>query len=735
MTNVEIVKPPLYGSVYWNGSDFIYTPNNNFSGSDYYVYSAFINGAKQIKTNYVNTENVAPLILNPSLTATIKNVNIIPINLLVSDSTTPFDYLDLIYVSDASNGKAYIKNNSIYYESTIFNFVENLTYQISDRQYISTGTLTLSVIDGINQVEIPLTIKQILDILLAKSKTIESLSGHWMVMYSVLTSFSAFWNSYVDKYIPFSSLIESISSDWVSLSSIKDNADSLVSVMSTNSANWDSNYIDGTFTYDLINPKAEQYNYFYNFLYSNSGLWNSSTQLSSEYINFKTIIEDVISTVSANSATLWDTTELNSLSGLYFDNWITMYNHLISRHPYYDASLYYQNILSSGTSQVSANYDDMVNTISANSATTWEIIPEQYFYDLNSGYSLLTSNSSNWDLVNEFNSNLNKYDESYNTLQENITSKWIPETFNKILTADSNNWNSTYDILTSLSANWDFDDNRDSLVFYTNLTSNSSNWDNSFTEIQSNSANSDLVRSNVISLSTKYLTGSFDTDLTVNNLNVNDSLTSRGSVTILGDVKQFDTAIVTTSAFIIYNESTNNALDVNKIGGLKIATFKNPTSASVLYVNSTNSVGINMPYDATEALTVSGNISASGNIYPYLSDSINLYKTVSASYENTYSVLNANSATTIANFLASKPNYDNLVNYVNLSSSTINNLLTGSYGIYNTLYNVTTSQSTINNTNYTFLTSNSSNIGKDQHFRDNKFIYDGLYNIYLNSNN
>jgi hypothetical protein len=728
MINVQIINPPLYGSVYWDGIQFVYTPGDGFTGSDYYIYSAVIDGVKQTKTNYISYSNTPPVVLNPSLTATSKNVNIIPIGLLASDITNPFNYLDVISVSGALKGTTSIQNNSIYYQSNGFNSVEILNYEVSDKQYTTTGTLTLSVTDGISIPDFPPDIQQILNGLLSRAKTIEDLSAHWMDTYSVLTSFSANWNSPID-YINF---ITSISSDWILITSIESLMNSFASIMNSNSSLWDSNYTQGVLLYDIINPKQEKYNDFYNFISYISGVNSSLFELSTNYYNIKPILDDIVNTVSSNSASSWDTTELNTFSANNFDNWVSTTNLLTSRHPYYDSSLYYVGVVSAILDGISAYNIDTFNTVSSNSASNWGDFSLNDINNYINNYNILTANSANWNPIDILDIDFDRYNQSYNTLQDNITSKWEVNFTNKLLSLDIPNWNSTYNTLKSLSSGWSFDESRESLAFYNNLTSNSSNWNNTYTELQTNSSNNIKFTNNVTSLSTKYLTGDFDIDFVTKDLFVTNDFFAKGTINILGNVQKYDNTIVTTSAFVVYNESTNNALDVEKIGGLPIATFKNPASARVLHINTPNSVGINMPYDTSEALTVSGNISASGRIYPYLSDTINTYKTVSASYEQTYSVLNANSATTIANFVSNKPKYDSLANYVNLSSSVITDLLTGNYLEYNAFYAATTSQSAQNIKMYSSLSSVSAGIGIDTHFRNRKFIYDGLYAAYLN---
>ena len=77
MVQIEITKQPLYGSVYWNGYDFIYTPKTGFTGNDVYYYNKIENGIISSHRNYVNPSNVAPIVTNVSLSADAYNKTIL----------------------------------------------------------------------------------------------------------------------------------------------------------------------------------------------------------------------------------------------------------------------------------------------------------------------------------------------------------------------------------------------------------------------------------------------------------------------------------------------------------------------------------------------------------------------------------------------------------------------------------------------------------------------------------
>jgi hypothetical protein len=798
---VVILKQPLYGTILWNGVDFIYNSFTEEKSNDYYIYSLTVDGKSTVYTKYVNQINTPPVANNVSLTADAYGVNVININSLASDATNPFSVFKIESVTGALYGTATTDGDNIYYTSNTFNSVENLTYTVTDKEYKSTATLTLSVANG---VVLDTTPKGLGLLYLSKNRfnNLKSLSGGWSSLNHILTTYGPIWDAvdYV-RYTAMSDNVDNAEPSWTDVYNARPQLSSFLTTLSTNSADWDLDVVDGIPIYNLSYPKSQNWNTVYTILTANSGSWESailSFDVLSSSLNVKTPIYNGLNqTVNDNKDTLWDTTELNYISARYFGFWNGMLSNI--KESYWDYGFYNLNGLSANLAIYTKIFDDLYTKVSSNSATNWDntflnTISSNYFglwdsvhqtltafkdkwngvnegvsslsgtlnektpyfdslYDTinanvgiawssisisylnkyNTLYSSLTASSATWNIGNLFGDKFSKYNSFHKTATENITSKWVPDTLNKVLTSDSVKWDSTYNTLTSLSSGWIFDETRNSLNFYNNLTSNSATWNNSYNLVTLSANN--WNRSNVISSgSAKYLTGDFLTPLTVNNLTVDNVLSTSGTVTILGNLEKYDTTIVTTSTFNIYNESTNDALIVDKVGGYGVvATFKNPLSTNVLFVDSDHSVGINTTFDATETLTVSGNISASGYIYPYLSDTINTYKSVSAKYGNVYSSLTASSATTIATLTSQKPNYDSLVSYQNLSTNRINTLLSTNYVNYNTLYSTVCAQSAKNVAVKQFLDLSAAYVGIDNQFQNQKFKYDSLYNFYLES--
>ena len=67
MAFIEIVKQPLYGTVYCNNIEFVYTPLSVYTGNDSYTYRIVENGKSYLITKDVNALNTPPITNNISL--------------------------------------------------------------------------------------------------------------------------------------------------------------------------------------------------------------------------------------------------------------------------------------------------------------------------------------------------------------------------------------------------------------------------------------------------------------------------------------------------------------------------------------------------------------------------------------------------------------------------------------------------------------------------------------------
>ena len=214
MVQIEITKQPLYGTVYWDGYDFIYTPRMGFIGNDVYYYTKTENGITSSNKNFVNPTNVAPIATNVGLSADAYYRTTIDISELMVDETNPFDSLKIISIENPIKGRIENNGTSLYYYPNALNTIEQLDYVISDKQYFSTGTLTLSVTNGRKSLPVVnTTIKYRLSKNYDVAITIPALTAEWQSAADTLEIYKDIWTSIdTTKYTGFSNYIESVSS-------------------------------------------------------------------------------------------------------------------------------------------------------------------------------------------------------------------------------------------------------------------------------------------------------------------------------------------------------------------------------------------------------------------------------------------------------------------------------------------------------------------------------------------
>lgn len=677
---VVILKQPLYGTVIWNGSDFIYTPNTGLSGvNDYYTFSKIVNGVSTIQTNYVNTVNTPPVANNLSFVADAAQVNVYTASQLAVDTSNTFNQLLFTGVSGAQFGTAYVAGSNLYYKSNGYKSVEVLSYSVSDKQYTSTGTLTLSVNNGAEINTDPIGINTVLETV-ETVNILDNQSVGWDGSITVTQTYSANWDSVpTNRFSNFSEVVEDNYQSWNNFYDSRDSLNSFESTVTNNYSNWETNKASGSAYYDEFKPKTDNYNSSHTNLVSNSANWSSTTpeinNIYSDITSLSTKLDSVSSTVNYNTVDTqnWDTTELNSVSANYFSNW----NSLSTLNP---TKL---NLATTNLNTLSSNLTN--TTVSANSESL---------------YTTVATQSSNWNIGD------------LNAITNTVLSNW-----NSSVTATNENkdkWESTYSSTINLSSTFN---------------EQVPKFDSATTTVNDKKDNWNL--SNILSsVSSTCLTGSSANDFTANDIDVHSLLVSQGSITVTGDIKRYNTTYVTADSFTVYNETLDAALEVNKIGGGGLVAAFNNSSKPVMFIESNNTVGINTLSGGTNALTVGGDISATGQIKPYLTQTITQYKASSASYESVFTALSSNSATTIAALTAEKPNYDNLVNYVTLSSSRIDSLLTVDKAKYDSLYTVVGSQSANNKFVNDYITLSGAYIDIDQEFVINKPKYDDLYSNY-----
>jgi hypothetical protein len=667
---VTIIKEPLYGKVVWTGQDFVYTPNLGFAGKDYYVYTMTDGVSSKTDINYVDTVNTAPVASNISLTADATTDVVINIDDYTQDVDGLTAPLKLVRLTPTNFGSATYQNNIITYKSRGFNAIESFDYTVTDGQYYVTAKINLTTINGAETV-IPEYVLNSVAASQENSTQVSQNSSIWDQTYTLVSAKSANWNSINNsRYDGNSTLVENSSANWNSIALAKPSYDDASTVVQSKSANWDG-------VRDKITTLLSVFS-------DNSANWDQASY--------------DLQTLSAT----WDTntTNVNNLSSDYY-----------GVKPTWTALVSLVNSLSSSWDKTS-----LTNVVSPNSAK-W-----------NDTFTILSSNSAKWNgsvddialLKSVFDSNFQKWNSTYSTVQSNSAVNWNAGNIRTYVQSNSAGWDNSYTVLTSSSAAWN---NNYVLINYLNTVyaTKSGNWDSAYTTVNSKSANWDSLYTNVTDNSAKWLYGDANINFVANNLTAFGDVVIAGSLSAAGGITETSTSIVSTSAFDVVNIGTTTALNVTKTqteGAL--ATF-NIGGSPVLFVSPSGRVGINTN-SPNVALTVVGDISASGMIYGTVPPEYTVFKSNSAKYEasNTY-------FSTLCGLLTSKPTYDATSSYVQGVSSNLNNFLDLSSSKYKDAYNVVVAQSANNAASFTSLQSVSSKFGTDTVYRTVSGNYETAY--------
>lgn len=695
---VTIIKPPLYGTVIWDGSNFNYTPQQGFVGQDFYVYTITDGISSQTLTNHVNTENVAPSATNINLTTNASDVLSINLENYVTDDTLirPFNITN---ISSPSIGIVGYSGNIITYKSNGFDGVDQFYYTISDGQYNSTAIISLSVING-GEIQVPQYVLDKLDELEIILNEVQANRYDWESTYTILCANSANWNNLnPERYNDNSTVVESNSSNWNQVLSSKTNYDQTYSVVSSTSADW--NYVRDNIsvTNNSLTANSANWNTSYNLLCTNSGNWNNITNdlnnLTNIFSTYSGSWNSAYSLVNSNSSS-WDKTYYLNILSTGSANWNNSFSLLTSNSANWNINTTNINNLTSLYSQNSGNWRNAYNTVfalsyswgdqtaltilSSNSANWNNVSNSKPKYD--EAVTILSSNSANWDYVkNNFNSILNtttgnsaNWDTSYNTVCGN-SANWnnfysIFSSISSSFYSNSANWNSAYTTVTSSSSLWDRTSSN------TILTANSANWNASYITLTANSGNWQSSYNNLNNLSTNYSNNS-------------GNWTNAYNTVCAGSALWSDTTV--------YNTVTSNSANWNSVYNAK------PNYDSALTVLS----------------TTSGDWDYVKNNYNSIS---NIVSTGSANWNNTYNTVCANSAnwnTIISNvsaltnnYSANSGNWNNVLNLVTVNSSywdntdTIN-IVNNNYENWNSSYTTVSGSSAsweLNKTNLTNLT-------------------------------
>jgi len=544
-------------------------------------------------------------------------------------------------------------------------------------------------------------------------------SYNWNNLYVKLTASSGYWNATND----LSGVIENDQVYYNQTTSI---------VASNSAVNWD--------TYELtsyLSSASGNWDSLYANLTANSGYWSTSDSLSGVISNDKIIFDSASSVVASNSAVNWDTYELTSYLSSNSGNWDGVYGSLSNSNDWTIISSISSMILDKNATIVST-----YNTICANSGLNWNVgvlysNTSAGIAKYNNAKNLIFNTDSNsiWlsvdDIYNKVNSPYTQYYSLLESTRNTVNTTyiyWDTTALVSLLSTSSGYWASLKNTLSDTSSYWTFNETQNLKNSYNVISSNSAKWNNEYTILVSNSGkwNDNINQTLIATSSSQYLTGSPSISLSSKDITIYGDLIVSQNVSAFGPSTKINTSNYTVSSISISNTGTSDAFKITKTSGLNnIATFS--ANNPVMWIKTNNTVSINLT-GGTETLNLIGNLSASGNVYPYLSDITSLYKSNSAKYESGYTFFSINSSDLNNTNNSASSYYDQFVNYVQLSTNTINTL-TGSVNNTNTIFGILSVQYNKNTETNNSVSAFGSLSGIDSEYRNNISKYNTTYNI------
>jgi len=497
MANVVILKQPLYGSVVWNGVEFEYTPNPDFSGNDTYTYRITDTKGSRVVTNYVNPTNLPPIAKNITVNVLANDLTEVDISQLIDDATNPFNYSAITSIrSNISIGSVRTDGKKIYFIAGYFNTIEYVDYTVSDKQYESSGRITFNITGGINPQDYKGSPYSRFGSLLNRIDSIKPISGGWTSMYAVMTARGPIWDSIdATRYNAMASVVSgSTNANFIKWNSSYLNVqkfNTLNSNVTANSGAWENYRILGDNTYNLIDEAIKRYNSEYNVLLQKNPIWSGNiyniNALSSRFQRMYNNMDSTSTTVAINANNKWDGTELNNVSSNYFNSWSDTYNVLITNgnQAEWDEAFSNFNLLSSDIKKTTDNIENTYVSITSNSgywkSSELNPISAENFPKWDSTYNKLVLYKNDWDTNNkniydytiDYNNQTSNFKSTYSTYQ-NTSSKWNVTSLNPFSAENFSKWNSTYNKLVLYGGSWDSNNKNiyDYAVDYYNQTNN-----------------------------------------------------------------------------------------------------------------------------------------------------------------------------------------------------------------------------------------------------------------------
>lgn len=784
---VEIKKNPLYGSVYWNGSNFVYTPNTGFVGRDSYIYTISDANSSRTITNYVDTTNRPPIANDTNLTIDATNDYIIDLSSVVSDTDGLIYNLKLSKITTPSIGKAFIADDlKILYRPNGYNNTDSLRYTISDGQYEVSANINLTLING-KEVQLPTYIQTIVSTIQSDLSAVSLSANFWNQTYTLISGKSAVWNRIdTQRFEQVANIVESSSANWNAVADNKPIYDNATTVVQTNSASWEDVKNKITNLSSNFSTNSSHWTSSDNTVQANSANWitnyNNVSSLYSNYNANSGIWLDTYNVVSTTSG-LWDKTPLTNLLSSNSGNWQSNYNTLCANSGVWNSTIASFNNFKTDYYLYSADWVNVFNTVFANSAINWDNNLILTFLSSNSSnwqnaYNILTSNSGSWNssisalntLTNTFSANSSYWQNAYNVVTAN-SGLWDKSLINNLLSANSGYWNNSFNTVCANSGAWN--SNVQNYINLTNsystlstnwintyntvtansgawdktqitnlLSANSSNWASSYNSVCSNSADWSNTVQNFTNLTNVYSTISANWNTAYNLVSANSGLWDKTPITNLlsSNSGNWDSSYNTVTANSGgWSSAVQNFTNLTNVYST-ISTNWN-TAYNLVSTNSgiwdktpiTNLLSSNSGYWDSSYTILCGNSSSWNGTAQNFTDLSNVYSSNSGKWQSNYLFVQANSAawdtSLIYNLITSNSaNWDDAAFIVNSTSANWN---TAYDNVTSTSANYVANSGYWNNT-YSFVNANSSNWGGSAPFSilsGNSATWNSAYNI------
>ena len=469
---VSIIRQPLYGSVYWNGNSFIYTPNAGFSGSDSFVYSEYVDGVKNIYTKYVNSSNTPPVSLSTTLSVNPYITTEINLNSVVVDYNNPFNYLQFIDVSSSLSNTIKTDGNKIYYTPDTASASDIITYTVTDKQFTITGQISVNVLSAEQGAAYTYSPLEKLYQFKQTTNSYEANSSGWTGSYNVYSQYGSVWDTIdLTKYEGFANEVVAGYAPWNSIYDYRNIYYSVYTTISAHSGRWVEDISTGNYYYGIINPKALLWNDVYSILNSGSAKWNNTITnfniVSSGLSNTQPSYVSVYTTVNTVSNIKWYPNDLNDWNNTYFNLFKNLYTYTSGNSAKWIVPISSYQALSSGMSNVVDNIKSTSNSVYINSAASWDnsnlnYLSAAYYDKWTLSYKELSSNQNKFNVfatsVNSISSGIDKVNRNSNSLFTTISSNsatlWNDYENETFISNNSANWFSLFSELTGLSSTW-----------------------------------------------------------------------------------------------------------------------------------------------------------------------------------------------------------------------------------------------------------------------------------------